>query len=201
MCMYPNSFPFSEPFHILKKSMKFVQFSLILCQLLVLVVFDSIPAGHGLDLSRFAKDEGPPASTASDFVCQPCRQGLMNLADVIFIPSEKSIHTFNHTVRGARQPITLQHFVNPQDLSFDLVTVSSAHVVGHGHFYAEHSWWPGYSWQVAVCPKCRQHVGWVFQAITPEEGTADRFYGLIFSHLSHNATGDTSLYMTRRNVL
>ncbi|HEV7555110.1 MAG TPA: cereblon family protein [Kofleriaceae bacterium] len=34
------------------------------------------------------------------------------------------------------------------------------------------SWFPGYSWQIASCARCRAHLGWIFRS-TPEQ-----FHGL-----------------------
>lgn len=42
---------------------------------------------------------------------------------------------------------------------------------------SEHTWFPGYRWRVAVCGRCAQHLGWLF------EGDGERFYGLILAHL------------------
>jgi hypothetical protein len=43
-----------------------------------------------------------------------------------------------------------------------------------GHF----SWFPGYTWQVAICGRCSTLLGWAFQA------TGSRFFGLILVKLS-----------------
>ena len=42
----------------------------------------------------------------------------------------------------------------------------------------EWSWFPGFSWKVAVCRRCLSHLGWLFTASTP-----DNFYGLILNRL------------------
>ena len=39
------------------------------------------------------------------------------------------------------------------------------------------TWFPGYSWSLALCASCGKHLGWRFQ------GPADRFYGLIVNEL------------------
>jgi len=36
----------------------------------------------------------------------------------------------------------------------------------------EHSWFMGYTWQIACCGQCGEHLGWLFKG-------NDRFYGLI----------------------
>lgn len=40
----------------------------------------------------------------------------------------------------------------------------------------EHTWFAGYSWQIAVCGSCGEHLGWLFNG-------AGRFYGLIVDRI------------------
>jgi hypothetical protein len=39
------------------------------------------------------------------------------------------------------------------------------------------SWFPGYTWQVLDCARCRVHIGWLFRCAD------DRFYGLVADRL------------------
>lgn len=41
-----------------------------------------------------------------------------------------------------------------------------------GEVTAEHSWFRGYKWQIAICAECGEHLGWLFRGETS-------FYGLI----------------------
>lgn len=41
---------------------------------------------------------------------------------------------------------------------------------------SEHTWFPGYRWQLAVCASCSEHLGWLFS-------NHDRFYALIAGKL------------------
>ena len=41
----------------------------------------------------------------------------------------------------------------------------------------EHTWFAGYSWQIAVCGGCGEHLGWFFR-------NQDGFYGLIEDRLA-----------------
>ena len=50
-------------------------------------------------------------------------------------------------------------------VSFAVSTCSHRHMLYficclHLQPQAEHSWFPGFSWTVAVCPRCGQHLGW-----------------------------------------
>ena len=37
---------------------------------------------------------------------------------------------------------------------------------------AEHSWFPGYSWQIIVCADCGHHIGWRFEKLPPDHAQA-----------------------------
>lgn len=39
------------------------------------------------------------------------------------------------------------------------------------------SWFPGYTWQIVDCARCRVHIGWIFRA------GADVFFGLVAERL------------------
>lgn len=41
---------------------------------------------------------------------------------------------------------------------------------------ADHTWFAGYDWQIAICANCREHMGWLYL-------NSDRFYGLIIARL------------------
>jgi len=45
----------------------------------------------------------------------------------------------------------------------------------------EHSWFPGYAWEIALCATCQAHLGWQFVS------TGDYFFGLILGHLTSRA--------------
>jgi hypothetical protein len=42
-----------------------------------------------------------------------------------------------------------------------------------------HSWFPGFSWQVASCTDCGEHLGWFYQ-----NGEQQQFFGLIIDKLA-----------------
>ncbi len=50
--------------------------------------------------------------------------------------------------------------------------------VAHGEATAEHSWFRGYAWQIALCAHCNNHLGWRF------DSSGDHFYGLILQRLT-----------------
>jgi hypothetical protein len=52
-----------------------------------------------------------------------------------------------------------------------------------GQAVAEHTWFAGCTWQIALCGGCGTHLGWAFQG-------ADHFHGLIVDRLRLDAEGD-----------
>lgn len=71
-------------------------------------------------------------------------------------------------------------FVNPHGLVFELVCFAAAPgVVELASPETAFSWFPGYSWQIVACAKCRAHVGWRYRVV---EGHGS-FHGLIVAAL------------------
>jgi hypothetical protein len=49
--------------------------------------------------------------------------------------------------------------------------------VGWGEAAAEHTWFAGHTWRIALCAGCGVHLGWAFQ------GEGSRFHGLVLDRL------------------
>ncbi|KAJ8263319.1 hypothetical protein COCON_G00157760 [Conger conger] len=47
--------------------------------------------------------------------------------------------------------------------TFEVVTFRRADVFKHWPADKRFTWYPGYSWTVATCPRCSAHLGWAFQ--------------------------------------
>lgn len=58
-------------------------------------------------------------------------------------------------------------------------------VRGVGEASASWSWFAGYTWQVAVCARCGEHLGWIYRG-------ADRFHGLLLDSLRPGAATGSS---------
>ncbi|MGD9950639.1 MAG: cereblon family protein [Desulfobulbus sp.] len=73
-----------------------------------------------------------------------------------------------------------QHaFFNPAGIAFEIRCFQTA--PGVFSFSAPSdvfSWFPGFSWQIALCSHCRIHLGWRFS-----NATEQKFYGLIAARL------------------
>ena len=92
-------------------------------------------------------------------------------------------HPITH--QDERVPVGGSHehtCTNPAGLTF---RIGCFHEAGGcnaaGEATTEHTWFKGYSWQVALCANCERHLGWHFQA------PADYFHGLIVDRLTSAA--------------
>jgi hypothetical protein len=70
-------------------------------------------------------------------------------------------------------------FRNPADVDFVIGCFSLAEGCRTlGEATHEHSWFHGYSWRIALCGQCGEHLGWHYDN---ESGV--RFFGLIINKL------------------
>jgi hypothetical protein len=64
--------------------------------------------------------------------------------------------------------------VNPHGFVFRIGCYREAPgMARRGLAVAEHSWFSGYAWQIALCSRCSAHLGWAFSGASPS------FYALI----------------------
>ena len=85
------------------------------------------------------------------------------------------------TGRNQRMQVSGSHhhtFFNPAGIVYELGCFHQAPgCLVTGAPSAEFTWFPGYLWRVALCRRCRVHLGWLFIM----EGNF--FYGLILTKL------------------
>jgi len=83
--------------------------------------------------------------------------------------------TTYRTERGGAHEHT---FVNPHGITHHIGCFVAAPGCAHiGRTETAFSWFPGWSWQVAVCGRCHTHLGWVFRC------AGEQFHGLILAAL------------------
>ena len=69
-------------------------------------------------------------------------------------------------------------FVNPHGIVHHIGCFTAAPGAVHvGPMETAFSWFPGWTWQIAVCGRCRAHVGWIFRC------AGQQFHGLILDAL------------------
>lgn len=106
------------------------------------------------------KAEGQIHSTPDKLLCHVCKT-------IITDSSAKIEQQGNH----------VHHRTNPSGFNFEFGCFQQAPgCAGIGEAVSEFSWFNNYSWQIAVCRGCEQHLGWLFKG-------DDRFYGLILNRL------------------
>jgi hypothetical protein len=72
----------------------------------------------------------------------------------------------------------LHEEVNPGGFRHLFLTVARcAHVRSVGEPTLEHTWFPGYTWEVILCEGCGAALGWCYCAV--DRRSPARFYGLI----------------------
>jgi hypothetical protein len=69
-------------------------------------------------------------------------------------------------------------FVNPAGFQFQIGCFDAAPgCAHHGATETAFSWFPGWTWQVAACARCRAHLGWIYR------NAGQQFHGLILNSL------------------
>ncbi len=72
----------------------------------------------------------------------------------------------------------LHSFFNPHGIIFHIGCFSEAPGCAPASLASsEFTWFPGFSWRVAHCGRCNEHLGWSFQ------GELNHFHGLILDRL------------------
>ncbi|MCB1050774.1 MAG: hypothetical protein H6510_10865 [Acidobacteria bacterium] len=66
---------------------------------------------------------------------------------------------------------------NPFGLLFEIELYAQLFALPLGPPSSEFTWFPGYCWQVLMCPGCNQHLGWFFSR------SDDAFWALIRSRI------------------
>jgi cereblon len=74
-------------------------------------------------------------------------------------------------------------FINPAGVSCELLTFSCCPgAILFGEPTEEHSWFPGYSWSLALCGHCNSHLGWYYRAVS-EPADLSEFWGILVSNI------------------
>lgn len=94
-------------------------------------------------------------------LCAFCQNTITDMTQVV-------------SVNGLHQHV----FANPHGLVFEIGCFKQCQgAVPTSESSLEFSWFPGYSWRVAVCRYCNHHLGWLFGS------EHSSFYGMILNCL------------------
>ncbi|XP_072289112.1 LOW QUALITY PROTEIN: uncharacterized protein [Eucyclogobius newberryi] len=104
-------------------------------------------------------------STDPLMLCRACGAEVANGSDVGFVPSRLALSSRNDTLPGGRRVAVpnVQLFENPHGRRFEVIAFRRAGVALHWPADERASWFPGFAWTVATCPRCKAHLGWGFQ--------------------------------------
>ena len=99
-------------------------------------------------------------------------------------PISQMKHVFSVTGTSG----TAGNYVNAYGVNHQTITLRSVDydVLCVGQPETKESWFPGYSWQIAHCPICFEHLGWKYQSVGikdddekshPDDNMPDTFWG------------------------
>lgn len=97
-------------------------------------------------------------------------------------PTRLVCHRCRSTVTDGASRIAMggahdHRFANPHGIEFHLGCFAFATLLPFGETSTFWSWFPGFAWQIELCARCGEHLGWVFRS-------ADAvFHGLILDRL------------------
>lgn len=127
---------------------------LVQCKVIyiVLVFYPSLYE-HG-DACAAERDTSP----ATLILCRACGHELAYGTDIHFYPSRLALSSRNDTWVGGRR-VNIQLFENPHGHQFEVITFRKADTSLHWPADKRFSWFPGFSWTMATCPRCNTHLG------------------------------------------
>jgi len=74
-------------------------------------------------------------------------------------------------------------YVNPAELTCEFLTFSSCPGgMTLGLPTEQYSWFSGYSWCLAVCGNCHNHLGWHYRRLSESEGPTE-FWGILINQI------------------
>lgn len=98
------------------------------------------------------------ASGGDLLLCRSCGYEIALESDASFVHSRLALSQRNNTVFGEKR-VPVQLFENPQGYQFEVLTLKKADVRKHWPAEKHFTWFPGHSWTIATCPRCRTHLG------------------------------------------
>lgn len=116
------------------------------------------PAAYQPGEACAAVAEEGDTSPATLILCRACGHELAFGTDINHVHSRLALSSRNDTLIGGRR-VNIQLFENPHGHQFELITFRKADVTQHWPADKHFSWFPGFSWTVATCPRCKTHLG------------------------------------------
>jgi hypothetical protein len=109
---------------------------------------------------------GTGGNGARAFQCSVC-DGLITQSDRLLVLDGTDRHLF----------------VNPAGVECDFYTFTRCPgAMAFGDATLEHTWFSGYSWRMAFCRYCSQHLGWYYEGMMRSNRPYE-FWGMLVSRL------------------
>jgi len=106
-----------------------------------------------------------------EVLCRSCGREVADPAFLKVSPlSPDFLQRQNLTLFGSATRLPVEKLRNPAGFEFEVVTFERTGCLGVGSWTPEASWYPGYLWKACICPKCRAHLGWMFE---PEDSATE----------------------------
>ncbi|KAK0135305.1 Protein cereblon [Merluccius polli] len=99
---------------------------------------------------------------AALLLCRSCGHEVTTGADLNPVRSPLALSHRNDSRLGD-EPLHVQVLQNPHGHRFEVITFKAADVAKRWPADGGSSWFPGFAWTVASCPRCGAHLGWGFQ--------------------------------------
>ncbi|CAD5114158.1 DgyrCDS3301 [Dimorphilus gyrociliatus] len=126
------------------------------------------------------------------FLCRQCGHTVVFANDLTRVASDMSLRQRNDSLLG-RKGTLIQLLQNPAGARFEVITSKRAHVTKSTVTVSSDTWFTGFSWRIATCPKCHFHLGWSYEPLFYKGGLADSkdtFYALILDNLLDETYAD-----------
>ncbi|CAL8344187.1 unnamed protein product [Lota lota] len=95
-------------------------------------------------------------------LCRSCGHEVATVEDINSVPSPLALSHRNDSLLGDK-PLHIQLLQNPHGHQFEIITFRTADVAKRWPAVGGFSWFPGFTWTIASCPRCGAHLGWGFQ--------------------------------------
>jgi len=116
-----------------------------------------------VDVCKGGDDNGYSSADVGYFLCRKCGTEVAEVNHLVWITSKLALHHRNESIGSKRALI--QHFKNPNGDHFEVMTFDKTHAEKSFQKHADHSFFPGFAWSFARCPRCGAHIGWGFDSI------------------------------------
>ncbi|CAK1548380.1 unnamed protein product [Leptosia nina] len=132
-----------------------------------------------------------------------CRKCGTDVVDSYYLFNKLSpgAHKIEKQSMFGKQNVTVQTLINPFGINFEIITSEKARCKNIGPSQGADSWFPGYTWQICVCPHCGQHIGWTFTRSDLNTNDEDQniilFHGLILNNILGENFTDSLIMMPK----